>query len=215
MNPNKVLVCKRLVELHEARGDKILVFSDSLAPLKHYGKILDRTIMFGETANDTRELYFKRFRMPNSHPDAIQTLCLSSIGDQAIDLPDANILIQVSSHFGSRRQEAQRLGRILRPKASTRLEESGYNAYFYTLVSTDTSDMHYSNNRRKYLCDQGYSFQVMHMDRVVQPITNSGEDEQKFLRESACLQNIENENREIVDAPIEPEEGETVKRHRE
>ena len=77
----------------------------------------------------------------------------------AIDLPEANVIVQVSSHFGSRRQEAQRLGRILRPKASA--EGGGFNAFFYTLVSTDTTEMFYSTKRQQYLVDQGYTFKVV------------------------------------------------------
>ena len=74
-------------------------------------------------------------------------------------LTEANVIIQVSSHFGGRRQEAQRLGRILRPKQS---QETGtFNAFFYTLISTDTREMYYSAKRQQYLVDQGYTFKVI------------------------------------------------------
>ena len=79
------------------------------------------------------------------------------MGDNAIDLPEANVVIQISSHFGSRRQEAQRLGRILRPKPRS---DSAFNAFFYTLVSRDTQEMYYSNKRQQFLVDQGYAFKV-------------------------------------------------------
>lgn len=95
---------------------------------------------------------------------AIQTICISKVGDTSIDLPEANVVIQVSSHFGSRRQEAQRLGRILRPKSSTTTDgsnRSSFNAFFYTLVSTDTQEMFYSAKRQQYLIDQGYTFKVV------------------------------------------------------
>jgi len=88
----------------------------------------------------------------------VNVICISKVGDTSIDLPEANVIIQVSSHFGSRRQEAQRLGRILRPKANS---SGGFNAFFYTLISTDTHEMFYSNKRQQYLVDQGYTFKVV------------------------------------------------------
>lgn len=84
---------------------------------------------------------------------------LSSVGDLALDVPDCNVIIQISSHFGARRQEAQRLGRILRKKPG--MDNSTYNAWFYSLVSTDTKEMYYSNKRRQYLVDQGYEYHVV------------------------------------------------------
>ena len=86
--------------------------------------------------------------------------CLSSqVADTSFDLPDANVLIQISSHGGSRRQEAQRLGRILRAKKGAAIEE--YNAFFYTLVSQDTVEMYYSAKRQSFLINQGYSYKVI------------------------------------------------------
>ena len=80
------------------------------------------------------------------------------VGDNSIDLPEANVLIQISSHGGSRRQEAQRLGRILRAKKGSLAEE--YNAFFYSLVSQDTVEVAYSTKRQRFLVNQGYSFKV-------------------------------------------------------
>ena len=94
----------------------------------------------------------------------LRTICISKVGDTSIDLPEANVIIQVSSHFGSRRQEAQRLGRILRPKSYTQTDgsnRSSFNAFFYTLVSTDTQEMFYSAKRQQYLIDQGYTFKIV------------------------------------------------------
>ena len=83
--------------------------------------------------------------------DVINTIFISKIGDTAINLPAANVIIQISSHFGARLQEAQRLGRILRPKQETKKQATAnlndFNAYFYSLVSTDTSEMYYANRR--------------------------------------------------------------------
>jgi DNA excision repair protein ERCC-3 len=80
------------------------------------------------------------------------TIFLSKVGDTSIDLPEATCLIQISSHYGSRRQEAQRLGRILRAK---RRSDEGFNAFFYSLVSRDTQEMYYSSKRQQFLIDQG------------------------------------------------------------
>lgn len=88
----------------------------------------------------------------------VNTIFLSKVGDTSIDLPEATCLIQISSHYGSRRQEAQRLGRILRAK---RRNDAGFNAYFYSLVSKDTEEMYYSTKRQQFLIDQGYSFKVI------------------------------------------------------
>ena len=77
---------------------------------------------------------------------------MSKVGDTSLDLPNANVIIQISSHFGSRRQEAQRLGRILRPKKDSISE---YNASFYTIISKNTEEMYFSNKRHKFLVDQG------------------------------------------------------------
>ena len=74
---------------------------------------------------------------------------------------EANVIIQVSSHFGARRQEAQRLGRILRPKAHMATNPDGYNAFFYSLISSDTRESYFSTKRQQYLVDQGYTFKVI------------------------------------------------------
>ena len=89
----------------------------------------------------------------------VSTIFVSKVADTSFDLPEANVLIQISSHGGSRRQEAQRLGRILRPKKGAVAEQ--YNAYFYTLVSQDTSEMSYSRKRQRFLVNQGYAYKVI------------------------------------------------------
>lgn len=89
----------------------------------------------------------------------VNTIFVSKIADTSFDLPEANVLIQISSHGGSRRQEAQRLGRILRAKKGSIAEE--YNAFFYSLVSQDTLEMHYARKRQSFLVNQGYAFKVI------------------------------------------------------
>lgn len=93
----------------------------------------------------------------------VNTVFLSKVGDNSLDIPEANVLIQISSHAGSRRQEAQRLGRILRAKQTRGgpPDPNEYNAFFYTLVSKDTQEMFYSTKRQQFLIDQGYSFKIV------------------------------------------------------
>lgn len=107
----------------------------------------------GDTAEAERREYINLFR---TSPKC-NVIGLSKVGDTALDIPEANVIIQVASHFGARRQEAQRLGRILRPKPNP---TGGFNAFFYTLVSTDTKEMKWSAKRQQYLIDQGYTYNV-------------------------------------------------------
>ena len=113
LNPNKMRCCHFLVQYHAERGDKIIVFADLVKVLVKCSEILGdkcRCIR-GETKQAERMKYLTEFR-----EGKINTLIISRVGDTSIDLPDANVIIQISSQFGSRRQEAQRLGRILRKK---------------------------------------------------------------------------------------------------
>jgi len=155
-NPVKFRRCEYLMDYHEKRGDKIIIFSDDVFALIWYAKKLQRPAIYGATRELERQSILRSFRGNST----VNTVCLSKVGDVAIDLPEANVIIQISSHFGSRRQEAQRLGRILRPKPNSDGSQ-GVNAIFYTLISTDTTEMFYSTKRRQYLIDQGYSFKVV------------------------------------------------------
>jgi DNA excision repair protein ERCC-3 len=160
MNPSKLRAVEYLVRFHEERGDKIIVFSDLVYSLKLYAEMLKKPLIYGETPERERQAILGTFRAS----DALRTICISKVGDTSIDLPEANVIIQVSSHFGSRRQEAQRLGRILRPKSYTQQDgsnRSSFNAFFYTLVSSDTQEMFYSAKRQQYLIDQGYTFKIV------------------------------------------------------
>ncbi|GAX16921.1 DNA excision repair protein ERCC-3 [Fistulifera solaris] len=160
MNPSKLRATEFLVRFHEERGDKIIVFSDLVYSLKKFAEMLKKPLIYGETPEYERQAILGTFRST----DTVRTICISKVGDTSIDLPEANVIIQVSSHFGSRRQEAQRLGRILRPKSFTQQDgsnRSSFNAFFYTLVSTDTQEMFYSAKRQQYLIDQGYTFKIV------------------------------------------------------
>jgi DNA excision repair protein ERCC-3 len=154
MNPAKVQACQFLIRYHEARGDKVIVFSDNVFALKAYALRLGKPFIYGPTSQVERMRVLQQFQ---SNP-ALNTIFLSKVGDTSIDLPEATCLIQISSHYGSRRQEAQRLGRILRAK---RRNDDGFNAFFYSLVSRDTEEMYYSAKRQQFLIDQGYAFKVI------------------------------------------------------
>ncbi|KAF9133586.1 DNA repair helicase RAD25 [Mortierella sp. 14UC] len=154
MNPNKFQACQYLIRYHEERGDKIIVFSDNVYALVAYAIKLEKPFIYGETSQQERVRILQNFQ----HNPQINTIFLSKVGDTSIDLPEATCLIQVSSHYGSRRQEAQRLGRILRAK---RRNDEGFNAFFYSLVSKDTQEMYYSTKRQQFLIDQGYAFKVI------------------------------------------------------
>lgn len=154
MNPVKYQVCQYLVDFHEKRGDKIIIFSDNLFALQHYAVNMKKPFIYGDTSNQERINILENFQ----HNELINTIFLSKIGDTSLDLPEATCLIQISSHYGSRRQEAQRLGRILRAK---RRNDEGFNAFFYSLVSKDTTEMAYSAKRQAFLVDQGYSFKTI------------------------------------------------------
>ena len=154
MNPRKFQACQFLIDFHERRGDKVIVFSDNVYALEKYATGLKKPYIFGETGQREREMVLQNFQQN----DAVSTIMLSKIGDTSLDLPEATCLIQISSHYGSRRQEAQRLGRILRAK---RRNDEGFNAFFYSLVSKDTNEMYYSSKRQAFLVDQGYAFKVI------------------------------------------------------
>ncbi|KAI5171322.1 DNA excision repair protein ERCC-3 [Nematocida sp. LUAm3] len=154
MNPTKIQACEYIINKHEAQGDKIIVFSDNVYALKAYALKFGKPFIYGPTGQVERMSILHQFR---TNPK-INTIFLSKVGDTSIDLPEATCLIQISGHFGSRRQETQRLGRILRAKKRA---DEGFTAYFYTLVSMDTEEVPYSIRRRQFLIDQGYSFKIV------------------------------------------------------
>lgn len=153
LNPTKFRTAEYLLNQHRSRGDKIILFSDDVPALLLYCELLKIPYIYGQTTQQERNNVLNSFK---THPK-FNVIGLSKVGDTALDIPEANVIIQVSSHFGSRRQEAQRLGRILRPKPNP---TGGFNAFFYTLVSTDTKEMFFSSKRQQYLVDQGYTYQV-------------------------------------------------------
>lgn len=155
MNPNKFRACQFLIRYHERRNDKIIVFSDNVFALKTYAVRLNKPYLYGPTSQGERMQILQNFQ----HNPKVNTIFVSKVADTSFDLPEANVLIQISAHGGSRRQEAQRMGRILRAKKGAMAEE--YNAFFYSLVSQDTVEMHYSLKRQRFLVNQGYSYKVI------------------------------------------------------
>uniref|UniRef100_A0A7S2S5M8 DNA 3'-5' helicase n=1 Tax=Mucochytrium quahogii TaxID=96639 RepID=A0A7S2S5M8_9STRA len=203
MNPNKFAICKMLMKYHvETKKDKVLIFSDNIPAIKRYSYLLGVHNMYGSTKQYEREHILRRFRGGKDLPEGeteINVLIISQVGDVGIDLPQANVIIQISSHFGSRRQEAQRLGRILRPKSGESFNV-GWNAFFYSLISMDTSEMYFSHKRQKYLVDQGYTFKVI---RNIKEIARESGTAFEELSKEEQLNIMENLHADDINAMFE------------
>ncbi|EPY53441.1 transcription factor TFIIH complex ERCC-3 subunit [Schizosaccharomyces cryophilus OY26] len=187
MNPKKFQACQFLIDYHEKRGDKIIVFSDNVYALRAYALKLGKYFIYGGTPQLERMRILENFQ----YNELVNTIFLSKVGDTSIDLPEATCLIQISSHYGSRRQEAQRLGRILRAKRRT---DEGFNAFFYSLVSKDTQEMFYSSKRQAFLIDQGYAFKVITNLKGMEYLPNlayASKAERLELLQEVLLQNEE------------------------
>uniref|UniRef100_A0A6I8QBM7 General transcription and DNA repair factor IIH helicase/translocase subunit XPB n=1 Tax=Xenopus tropicalis TaxID=8364 RepID=A0A6I8QBM7_XENTR len=195
MNPNKFRACQFLIKFHERRNDKIIVFADNVFALKEYAIRLSKPYIYGPTSQGERMHILQNFK----HNPKINTIFISKVGDTSFDLPEANVLIQISSHGGSRRQEAQRLGRVLRAKKGMVAEE--YNAFFYSLVSQDTQEMAYSTKRQRFLVDQGYSFKVITklagMEEEDLAFSNK-EDQQQLLQKVLAASDLDAEEEVVV-----------------
>ena len=148
-------VVEKLVDLHA--GEQILVIGQYIDQLDDLSETLAVPVIKGETPIKERERLFAAFRTGE-----ITCLVVSKVANFSIDLPEATIAIQVSGAFGSRQEEAQRLGRIVRPKAD------GRGAKFYSVVSRDTIDQDFAQNRQRFLAEQGYSYRIIDADDVFQ-----------------------------------------------
>jgi len=146
-NPLKIAVVQQLIENHP--DDRILVIGQYLSQLAELARILKAPLITGQTPHAEREVIYHRFKQGE-----LRLIVVSKVANFAIDLPDASMAIQVSGSFGSRQEEAQRLGRILRPK--------NRNSYFYTLVSRFTVEEEFAANRQKFLAEQGYKYTIQH-----------------------------------------------------
>jgi DNA excision repair protein ERCC-3 len=150
----KLPVVRALVERH--KNDQVLVIGGYIDQLHALSEYLDAPVVQGSTTNKERERLFDAFRAGE-----IATLVISRVGNFSIDLPEAAVAIQVSGTFGSRQEEAQRLGRVLRPKAD------GRQAHFYTVVARDTIDTEYAAHRQRFLAEQGYAYTIVDADDVL------------------------------------------------
>jgi DNA excision repair protein ERCC-3 len=147
-NPIKEDIVSRLLDRY--RDSRVLIIGQYLRQLRLLAKRFGIPLITGQTTSEERETLYGQFRKGE-----VRHLILSKVGNFAIDLPDANVLIQVSGTFGSRQEEAQRLGRILRPKTG------GEVAHFYTLVTRDTRELDFAHHRQMFLTEQGYSYSIL------------------------------------------------------
>lgn len=152
-NPRKSLVMDQLVKKHQ--DDQVLIIGQYLDQLEAVAKRYNAPLITGKTTTREREKLYAAFR-----EGEIRLLVVSKVANFSIDLPDANVAIQISGTFGSRQEEAQRLGRILRPK------RDGTLAHFYTLVTRDTRDQEFAANRQMFLTEQGYGYEILYEDEI-------------------------------------------------
>ncbi|WP_286346128.1 DNA repair helicase XPB [Frondihabitans sucicola] len=146
--PIKLDVVRQLVQRHE--GEQILVIGQYLDQIDELADSLGAPKLTGATSVDERQRLYQAFR-----DGEVKVLVVSKVANFSVDLPEATVAIQVSGSYGSRQEEAQRLGRLLRPK------KSGLPASFYTLVSRDTVDQDFAQNRQRFLAEQGYSYTIL------------------------------------------------------
>jgi DNA excision repair protein ERCC-3 len=151
---SKSRVVEALVRKHA--GEQILVIGQYLEQLDDLGERLGVPVIKGETTVKERERLYDLFRTGEIH-----TLVVSKVANFSIDLPEAAVAIQVSGTFGSRQEEAQRLGRVLRPKAD------GRTARFYAIVARDTVDQEFAAHRQRFLAEQGYAYRILDAEDVL------------------------------------------------
>lgn len=147
-NPTKMTILQKLLGVHSK--DRVLVIGQYLDQLHQMAQTFQAPLITGRTPTLEREKLYEAFR-----EGSLRLLFVSKVGNFAIDLPDANVAVQVSGTFGSRQEEAQRLGRILRPK------EHGETAYFYSLVTRDSRDQEFAEKRQRFLTEQGYAYEIV------------------------------------------------------
>jgi len=149
----KTRLVEELVEKH--RGEPMLVIGQYIDQLDEIGERLGAPVVKGETPVKERERLFNAFR----HGE-VNLLVVSKVANFSVDLPSAQVAVQISGSFGSRQEEAQRLGRLLRPKSD------GKTARFYTIVARDTVDADFAQHRQRFLAEQGYAYRILDADDV-------------------------------------------------
>jgi DNA excision repair protein ERCC-3 len=152
----KLAVVSSILARHP--GEPALVIGAYLDQLEELGAALDAPIIQGSTKNREREQLYDRFRRGE-----LPVLVVSKVANFSVDLPEASVAVQVSGTFGSRQEEAQRLGRLLRPKGD------GRQAHFYSVVSRDTLDTDYAAHRQRFLAEQGYAYRIVDADDLLGP----------------------------------------------
>ncbi|MFT7676090.1 MAG: DNA excision repair protein ERCC-3 [Planctomycetota bacterium] len=152
-NPGKIPVLKQLIKRHP--NGRILIIGQYIDQLEEVARHLRAPMITGRTPNSERELAYAAFRS-----GAEPLLIVSKVANFAIDLPDANVAIQISGTFGSRQEEAQRLGRVLRPKSD------GSGAVFYSVVTAASRDQEFAQKRQLFLTEQGYAYQIVEASRL-------------------------------------------------
>ncbi|MCD2115956.1 MULTISPECIES: DNA repair helicase XPB [Rhodococcus] len=152
----KIPVVKSILEQHQ--DAPTLIIGAYIDQLDELGEALDAPVIKGSTKTKEREALFDRFRSGE-----LKVLVVSKVANFSIDLPEASVAIQVSGTFGSRQEEAQRLGRLLRPK------HDGGQAHFYSVVSRDTLDAEYAAHRQRFLAEQGYAYRITDADDLLGP----------------------------------------------
>lgn len=152
-NPAKFEVVRELLQRH--KDDPVLILGMYVDQLKQLGQEVDIPILTGSTGQARRDQLYAEFRRGER-----RILACSKIANFSIDLPDASVAIQISGTFGSRQEEAQRLGRILRPKPGEN------QAHFYSLVSHETVEQDFAMNRQLFLCEQGYEYHIEHREAL-------------------------------------------------
>lgn len=161
-NPAKAEFVRRLLSRHP--DEPTLIIGQYLNQLRDIAESLSLPVITGSTPQKERRELFDRF-----NAGGLRALVVSKVANFAIDLPDAAVAIQLSGSYGSRQEEAQRLGRILRPKSSKR------EALFYTLVSEGTEEVEYARKRQRFLLEQGYRYEIEFCgDRSETPMEGAG-----------------------------------------
>jgi DNA excision repair protein ERCC-3 len=149
-NPEKTDIVERLLKYFSKPDDRVLIIGQYIDQLEALSEDLQIPLITGKTPNKEREKLYGAFRS-----GVQKNLMVSKVGNFAIDLPDANVLIQISGTFGSRQEEAQRLGRVLRPKSD------GGAAHFYSIVTQDSKEQEFAMNRQLFLTEQGYAYKII------------------------------------------------------
>jgi DNA excision repair protein ERCC-3 len=155
-NERKIDVVRYILSQHP--DDLVLIIGMYLDQLKKLAEPLGVPILTGQTPQRKRDEVFGEFR-----EGRLRVLAVSKIANFAVDLPDASVAIQISGTFGSRQEEAQRLGRVLRPK------EGANQAHFYTIVTRDTVEQDFALKRQLFLCEQGYSYSIVDSEELTGP----------------------------------------------